>query len=127
MSDFLEEMKRRWAEDFADSLQPVAENCPFTKEQVIRAYKQAVGVMYAYKDARAQKGIDVHHLPRWEEALRHAARSLCHEGAEGFLIDYERSLSCDNEERLKAYPLLKGLETMGKLLKSSRTSSSRKH
>lgn len=55
MGDFLEDLKRQHTAGFAESLQPNPKNCPFTKEQLKRAYQQAVGVMYAYKDDRQQK------------------------------------------------------------------------
>ena len=117
MADFLEELKKQRAVEFAQHLQPNPKKCPFTKEQLKRAYEQAVGVMYAYKDARQQKGIDVHHLPRWEECLRHAISVLSTSGVDAFLITYEHSLSSDNAENLKGYPKLKGLETMAKMLR----------
>lgn len=49
--------------------------------------------------------------------MRHAASVLSKSGVDSFLITYEHSLSSDNEENFKAFPLLKGLETMAKMLK----------
>lgn len=115
MSDFLNLMKQRLREEFAASLRP-RQACPFTQEQIVHAYEQAYGVMIAYKDAREQKGIDVHHLPRWEMALRDAARGISNYGPSDLEITWSRSFG-SNEDMLKAYPLLKGYETMGKLLR----------
>ena len=75
----MELMKQRFREEFAASLQPRTA-CPFTHEQLSHAYGQAYGVMMAYKDAREQTGIDVHHLPLWEQSLRDAARGISNYG-----------------------------------------------
>lgn len=116
MSKSLEDLKRQSVSDLFESIKIDPTKCPFAKSALVHAYGQAFGVMYAYMDARGEKGIDAHQFAGFTANLRGSTDIIGCAGVKTFLDLYNRIVSDDPLANSRRVPLLKGMETLTKIL-----------